>query len=379
MELKEDLLYHIWQHRLFEAPLLDLDEKMVELVDPGLLNRDAGPDFFNARIRSEGILWVGNIEIHRKASEWYQHKHHLDQAFDNVILHVVLDTDCQIANSKGRVIRTVKMQIPPNLRMRYELLMETPAFIPCWKEIDRIEKEPMNLWLERLFVERLEQRLNWVIEVHAKFKGDWNEVLYLSMARAFGQKVNADPFEILARSVSFKRIQEFCEDLISKEALLFGMAGLLDETENKQLCENGLQGGESPRDPYYSELCARFTCLRNKMEIHPMDTFLWKFLRLRPDNFPTIRISQLAFSLDKHPELFSELIGQTDPVDFILKMEIRASEYWNSHYRFGRLSPEREKNIGKTHLSGLYINSFLPVMLAYYRLNLTSPRGWNSF
>ena len=117
MELKEDLLYHIWQYRLFELPLLDMDEEPVELVDPGQLNRDAGPDFFNARFRSDGILWAGNVEIHRKASEWYQHGHQLDQAFDNVILHVVLDPDCQVRNSRGRGIRTVKMEISPGIRM----------------------------------------------------------------------------------------------------------------------------------------------------------------------------------------------------------------------------------------------------------------------
>ena len=123
MELREDLLYHIWQYWLFELPLLDLDDVPVELVDPGQLNRDSGPDFFNARFRSDNILWAGNVEIHRKASEWYQHGHHMDRAFDNVILHVVLDPDCQVLNSRGREIRTVQMQIPAAIRMRYELLM----------------------------------------------------------------------------------------------------------------------------------------------------------------------------------------------------------------------------------------------------------------
>ncbi|MFC2113043.1 DUF2851 family protein [Bacteroidota bacterium] len=351
MKLKEDLLYHIWQYRLFELPLMDMDEEIVELVDPGQQNHDAGPDFFNARIRSGYILWAGNVEIHRKASEWYQHGHHLDRAFDNVILHVVLDPDCQVCNSRGREIRTVRMGIPPGIRMRYELLMENHDFIPCWQTLDSIDRGRMNIWLERLLVERMEERMARIAEVQKSCGGDWEEILYVIMARAFGQKVNADPFEMLARSVPRKQILQHCPDLMSKEAILFGQAGML-EVENSQ-------------DPYYSELQAQYRILKDKMGLKPIDGFLLKFLRLRPDNFPTIRISQLACYLENYSDLFSRLNDHEDPLAMALKMELIASEYWTSHYRFQRESPPKQKRLGKNRINGLYINAILPVILTF--------------
>ncbi len=364
MNLKEELLYHIWQYRLFELPMLDMDEEPVELVDPGQLNRDAGPDFFNARVRSDGILWAGNVEIHRKASHWYQHGHHMDQAFDNVILHVVLEPDCRICNSRGREIRTVKMVISPAIRMRYERLMGNPDFIPCWRDLDRIEQGRINIWMERMFIERLEERITRITAECKRAGGDWDEVLFIAMSRAFGQKINADPFEMLARSVPLKKILLHCPDLISKEAVLFGQAGMLDLNPDKIRKPTDK---EACQDPYYLELCQRYYSIKQKLGLQSIDEFLWKFLRLRPDNFPTIRISQLACSLEKYPDLFDRLVDHQDPLDLVIKMEFRASEYWTTHYRFGRKSPEREKCMSRNRIAELYINALLPVILACYR------------
>ncbi len=364
MEVKEDLLQFIWNYRLFDTPLRDLDEVEVELIDPGQHNRDSGPDFFNARIRSEGILWAGNIEIHKKASEWYQHGHHLDAAFDNVILHVVMEPDCEVRNSSGRVIRTARMGIAPEIIRRYGLLMNNPGLIPCWRNVLHVDRGRLNLWLERLAVERLEERTRRVMEDLERCSWDWQEVLYLSMARAFGQRVNADPFEMLARSVTLKQIREDCPDQLSREALLFGQAGML-------VGQNGMI--EAAGDAYYTELCQLYKVLKRSSGLQPIDGFLWKFLRLRPDNFPTIRISQLAYSLGKYPDLFEELVGADDPLDFALKMEIRASEYWTTHYRFGHESPAREKHLGKSRMRGLFINAFMPVLFAFRRMDRSYP------
>ena len=350
MDLKEELLYHIWKYRLFRMPLLDMDDQPVELVDPGQQNLDSGPDFFNARIKSEGILWAGNVEIHRKASEWYQHDHHLDPAFDNVILHVVLDPDCQISNSRGRIIKTVKMEIPPEILRRYELLVNNPELIPCWRNLHFIDQGRMNLWLERLTIERLEERVIRIREDLDRCAGNWQEVLYGSLARAFGQKVNADPFEMLARSVSLEKILDHCPDLISKEAILFGQAGMLDsEKDEKETFRRNpgssdsslltTPGAAADEDAYYSELRQRYRYLQHKLGLQSIGGFLWKFLRLRPDNFPTIRISQFASSLEKYPDLFRQLLDHPDPLDFVMKMEIRASVYWDFHFRFQRVSP----------------------------------------
>ena len=359
MEIKEDLLHYIWKYRLFRLPLLDMDDLQVELVDPGQHNRDSGPDFFNARIRSGRILWAGNVEIHRKASEWYQHRHHLDPAFDNVILHVVLDPDCQVCNSRGREIRTVKMEIDPGIRLRYELLIENPEYIPCWRDLHLLDQGRMSIWLDRLLVERLEERAAWITAGLNKCAGDWEEVIYGSLARAFGQKANADPFEMLARTVSLKKIQKFCPGLISKEAILFGQAGMLAvDAEKADLAVD---------DGYYDELRHRYRFLQQKLKLQPIDGFLWKFLRLRPGNFPTIRISQFACILEMYPGLFAKLMDQQDPVALVMKMNIRASEYWISHYRFHRRSVPGEKIMGRGSLYGLLINAILPVLFTAYR------------
>jgi hypothetical protein len=360
LEIKEDFLQFIWKFRLFNTPLKDLDDIVVEVVDPGLHNRDAGPDYFNARIRYDGLFWAGNVEVHKKASEWYQHGHHLDRAFDNVILHVVLEPDCQVKTSRGREIVTVQMDISPGIIRRYGLLMSNPELVPCWRNLGSLDKSRMSIWLERLLLERLEERVRKVLSDHVSHKGDWTEVMYISMARAFGQKVNADPFDMLARSAPLKKIAEFCPDEISREAILFGQAGMLGTD------------GPGGMDDYYKELKGIYGKSKNQLDLPAMDGFLWKFLRLRPDNFPTIRISQLACSLGRYPDLFEMLVDADDPVDFIQNLEIRASGYWTTHYRFGRRSPARVKQMGKNRLTGLYVNAFLPVLLAFRRVDSRS-------
>jgi hypothetical protein len=363
VDIKEDFLQFIWKFRLFSPPLKDLDEIVVEVVDPGMHNRDAGPDFFNARIRYDGLLWAGNVEIHKKASEWYQHGHHLDGAFDNVILHIVLEPDCLAKTSKGREIRTVQMEISPGITRRYGLLMSNPELVPCWRNLKSLDQSRMGIWLERLLLERLEERVKKVVSDHVRYRGEWSEVLYVSIARAMGQKVNADPFDMLARSVPLKKIIQFCPDEIAREAILFGQAGML-AVDKDMVAGTGTDGS----DEYYQELCRIYRKLKIKLDLQAMDGFLWKFLRLRPDNFPTIRISQLACSLDLYPELFEALVGADDPVDFVQNLEIGASGYWTTHYRFGRKSPARVKKMGKSRLTGLYVNAFLPVLLAYRRM-----------
>ncbi|MFC2115117.1 DUF2851 family protein [Bacteroidota bacterium] len=363
MDIKEDLLYYIWQYRLFKLPLLDMDDLKVELVDPGLRNRDSGPDFFNARVRSGKILWAGNVEIHGKASEWYQHGHHLDPAFNNVILHVVLDPDCQVNNSRGRKIRTVKMEIDAGIHYRAELLTQNPDCIPCWRDLHLLDQGRISRWLDRLLVERLEERAARITAELNRCAWDWEEVIYRTMARAFGQKTNADPFEMLARSVSRKQILKFCPDQISKEAILFGQAGMLENSGKRDdsVAQSGL-ATDHENDEYFNELCQRYRLLQHNLRLRSIDGFLWKFLRLRPGNFPTIRISQFANILELYPDLFTRLINQKDPVAFVMKMDIRASEYWNSHYRFHRDSHIKEKKMGKGHLQGMLINAILPVL-----------------
>ncbi len=382
METREDFLHYVWKNRLYQIPLLDLDDRPVDLVDPGQHNRDAGPDFLDARVKSEGLLWAGNVEIHKKASDWYQHGHHRDPAFDNVILHVVVDPDCQVINSRGRCIRTVKLEVNPGLGMRFEILAENPELLSGRMDAGNFDPELMRLWLEKLLISRFEWRYEWIRRELNRCKGDWREVFYTSMARAFGQHVNADPFEMLARSVPFSRILEHCPDLASKEAILFGQAGMLSEVNPvpRQISPekagtlppgspDGLpdQTREIP-DAYCKDLYGRYQRLKINMGLRSIDGFLWKFLRLRPDNFPSIRIAQFAHTLEYYPNLLRELTAHPDPLTLVRKLEIRASFYWDTHYRFQREGPPREKHLGRNRLNGLFVNGILPVLYATGRM-----------
>ncbi len=371
MEIKEDLLHHIWKFRLFKTPLLDLDDLPIELVDPGQHNHDSGPDFFNARIRSEGIQWAGNVEIHKKASEWYQHGHHLDPAFDNVILHVVLDPDCQVFNSCGRAIRTVRLEIPPETRLPCLDLMGNQELILPWQELTRKDPGCMHQSLERLLLERYENRFVRIMEELKRCEGDWEELLYRLLARAFGQRINTGPFDMLSRSVPMKKILRYCPGQITKEAILFGQAGMLGpDAPGTRPGEPKTKSSEpeTAEDAYYFELCQRYRFLMHKLHLQPIDGFLWKFLRLRPVNFPTIRISQFASSLEQYEGLFRQLPGDTDPLDLLIKMEFRASEYWSTHYRFFRSSPPQIKSIGRDRMAGLFMNAILPFLHASARM-----------
>lgn len=354
MEVKEDLLHHIWKFRLFHTPLRDPHGSIIEVLDTGRLNTDSGPDFFNARIKSGPLIWVGNVEIHLKASDWYRHGHHLDPAYDNVILHGVVRIDRETMNSSGRKILTVKINLDPILWQKYWDLRSDQEGFECWKGLPKIKRETLNSWIEKLYFERLEERTKAVKHSLQETAGDWEDVLYRSLGKAMGQKTNAEPFEILTRSISIGQIARHCPDLHMKESVLFGQAGMLKRPEG---------------DSYYLALKETYTFLRGKLDLHPMDGYLWKYLRLRPMNFPEIRIAQFAWMVDKYPTLFSHLSGIEDPVSFIMKMKISTSQYWTFHYRFNKPGQYREKIVGAERLSGMLINAVVPV-LCLYNLNL---------
>ncbi len=362
MEISEELLHHVWKHRLFRSPLVDLDELPIDLVDPGQHNRDSGPDFFNARIRSEGILWAGNVEIHKKASEWYQHGHHLDPAFDNVILHVVLVPDCQVYNSRGRAIRTVGIELLPGATLHG---MEGTDH--GMNRLGVIYPARLRTLLEPFLMERYREKAARIGAELKRCGGDWDEVFYRSLARAFGHCANTQPFEMLSRSVPLKTILKYGRTLIAREAILFGQAGMLGpqpgisgpgtrkgQTQAPELCE----------DEYLKELRERYRRLPEKLDLSPMDGFIWKYLRLRPGNFPTVRISQLACMLGHYEEFFRLLPGHPDPLDFLMKLELRASGYWTTHYRFQRGSPRMVKTMGRDRKQVLFMNAVLPFLYA---------------
>jgi hypothetical protein len=356
MEGNEDFLQYIWKFRLFNNPLLDPCGTLIEVIDTGQINADSGPDFFNARIKMGPLTWAGNVEIHLKASDWFRHGHHIDPAYDNVILHGVVEKDREVWNSKCRKILTVKMKFSTNLWSKYKDLLTNQGTLSRCKEHPSIIADSLNLWLERLYMDRLEERMNAVKFSLEETGWDWEEVLYRALGRAMGQKTNAEPFEMLTRTISLEKITRYCPDLHRKESILFGQAGMLSSKDG---------------DAYYGSLQKSYEHLRCRLRLQPMESYLWKYLRLRPMNFPDIRIAQFAWMLDKYPGLFYQLSGMEDPASFIMNMKICTSEYWKFHYRLNKAGQWREKMVGGERLSGLLINAIVPVLYLY---NLHSGR-----
>jgi hypothetical protein len=352
MERREDFLQYIWKFRLFSTPLLDPCGSLIEVIDTGHLNTDSGPDFFNARIKTGPLSWAGNVEIHLKASDWVRHGHHCNPAYDNVILHGVVEKDREVWNSKGRKILTVNMEFSQNLWSNYKELTAIKETIPCWEELASINRDRLNIWLERLYMERLEERTKAVKLSLAETNNDWEEVLYRAMGRAMGQKTNAEPFELLTRTISLGKINRYCPDLHSKESILFGQAGMLSSKHG---------------DAYYLSLQKSYDLLRHRLRLQPMESYLWKYLRLRPMNFPDIRIAQFAWMLDKYPALFYRLSNANDPAAFFMKMKLGTSLYWMTHFRLNKPGQWREKVVGPERISGLLINAVVPVLCTYLR------------
>lgn len=349
MKRNEDLLQHIWKFRMFKTPLLDARDKPIEVIDPGQLNTDSGPDFFNARIKSGNITWAGNVEIHMKASEWYKHGHHLDPAYDNVILHAVVENDRKVLNSMGREIVTVNMEFSQDYWCKNKDMVAEHAGFPL-RKVDPKTRDWLYLWMENLYMERLEERMQAVKLSLRETGGDWEEVLYRALGRAMGQKTNAEPFEMLTRSISLENIYRYCPDLHSKESMLFGQAGMLDSKE---------------WDTYCRGLKQSYDILQRNLELQPMDVYLWKYLRLRPMNFPDIRIAQFAWMLDKYPALFYQLSMASDPGTYMMSMRLGTSRYWTSHFRLNKQGQWGDRIVGRERLSGLLINAVIPVLCAY--------------
>ena len=350
MKRNEDLLQHIWQFQMFRTPLLDARDNAIEVIDTGRLNTDSGPDFFNARIKAGPLTWAGNVEIHLRASDWYRHGHHHDPAYDNVILHAVVKNDRKVVNSRGREILTVEMEFDQDYWCKNKSLMAKKAGVPGREKMDLNTRDWLYRWMEELYMERLEERIKVVKLSLEETGGDWEEVLYRALGRAMGQKTNAEPFDMLTRSISLKEINKYCPDLHGKESMLFGQAGMLDSADG---------------DAYYIGMKQAYDFFRHSLALQPMDVYLWKYLRLRPMNFPDIRIAQFAWMLDKYPALFYQLSSASDPGAFMLDMRLGTSRYWTSHFRLNKPGSYGEKTMGRERLSGLLVNAVVPVLCAY--------------
>ncbi len=350
--MKEEFLQFIWAHGLFnKSNLKTVDGKTVEIISTGRPNTDSGPDFFNARVRIGETIWAGNIEIHQKSSHWYQHRHNTDAAYDNVVLHVVELHDKPVL-IKNNELPTLEISYPQAILENFEQLLKSERWIACEEKLAEVDPFILRFWYSSLMIERLESKTNDILTLLEQNKNNWNETFYQLLSRNFGMKTNALPFELLAKSIPLNILSKHKNDLFQIEALLFGQAGLLNETQLG--------------DEYYLSLRNEYTYLSKKYGLSGIEPHLWKFMRLRPINFPTIRIAQLAMLIHHSSALFSRIL-ETEDLDLIRELfDVSASEYWDSHYRFNKTSEEnKQKNLGEAAFNNLIINTIVPLMFVY--------------
>jgi len=351
--MRESFLHFLWRWRRFDAQNLHTtDGQTLEILHPGEWNDHAGPDFFNAHLRIGDTTWAGNVEMHLRASEWLAHHHSDDAAYDNVVLHVVLEEDQPIARASGERIPCLELKgrIPAKILETYQRLEHERAWIPCQHFFKNIPDIIRLNWLDRLLVERLEQKTAAVAEMLAATENHWEEAFYRLLARNFGLKVNAEPFEALARSLPLLTLAKHKNDLKQVEALLFGQAGFLEETF---------------KDEWPKALAQEYKFLKHKYNLAPLAASQWKFLRLRPPNFPTVRLAQFAALVHQSAHLFSKILEAKNLRELENLFDVQPGEYWRTHFQFDKPSVKRAKNLGRDFVHLLIINTIAPFLFHY--------------
>jgi hypothetical protein len=322
----------------------------LEIIDVGKCNTDAGPDFFNAKIKIAGTLWAGNVEIHTRSTDWNKHNHHSNKAYDSVILHVVQQADGDVYRIDGEQIPQLELIYPQEIEANYEQLINDKKWIPCADKIGLVPDIFIQSWKNALLTERLELKTQAIERLLIENNHNWEEAFYIILARNFGFGTNSQAFESLAKSLPISVLGKHKDNQFQLEALLFGQAGLL---------------GDEATDEYASKLKQEYTFLRSKFGLNPIDASQWKLLRLRPDNFPHIRIAQFAALIHSSSKLFSKVVGKPD-VDSIRSLfSYEPSSYWKTHYLFGTESPVKTKKLGSLSINGILINTVVPFLFCY--------------
>ncbi len=353
--MREDLLHFVWKHQ--KIPMRSLQTtngKPIFIKKAGTHNHGEGPDFFNARLEIGAQEWAGNVEIHLKSSDWYAHGHERDRNYDNVILHVVWEDDVSIFRKDGSEIPTLELKsyLSLDLLNSYKKLLQNAKkkFINCERYFGEIDGFLLDNWLERLFFERLQQKSNMVFELLEHSKNDWEKVLFCLLMKNFGLNTNGTAFFAVSQELDFSIIRKISHDQQQLEALFFGMLGLL---------QNEVQ------DEYLTRLRMRFDFLKNKFGLQTRVVQKPSFFGLRPNNFPTIRLSQLAAVYHKKANLFSEVVQLKRLEDIYRIFDVTASEYWNEHYTFGKPSKKSTKKLTKSFVELLVLNTIVPIKFCY--------------
>ncbi len=353
--MSEAFLHYLWQFQYFNKNELQTTSgDLIEVYNPGIRNSHAGPDFQNARIKIGGMEWIGSAEIHILASGWMDHKHDRDPAYDNVILHIVWDNDMAIRRTDGSLLPTVVLanRVDPKCFMDYQRLVNSPEEIPCAHNIPNVNDIVKLSMLDRVVIERLETKSLRILEILEKSRNDWEETCFQALARSFGYKINADPFQQLARLLPYKVLRKHSDKLLHVEALLFGQAGFLEED-----LEND----------YYRLLKREYNLLRQKYNLSErrLNKVQWKFLRLRPANFPTVRLAEFAALVFSRPFLFSAIMEAKTYKELENLFAVSQSEYWSKHYTFATATREHVNGLGTSSIGTIVINAVAPLLVAY--------------
>ncbi len=354
----EKLFHYVWKHKMFPlGNLATTTGEAVEVIDTGLHNSDAGPDFFNAKIKIGGRLWAGNVELHLRSSNWKQHGHNQDKAYDNVILHVVTDADCEVFTSQNESVPQLVLPIPDSVKTNYEHLLHEDRYPRCHKLIPQLPKLTVNSWLSALHTERLERKTKDILERLKACDGSWEDAFFQTLARNFGFGINADAFEMWAKSLPLHCVDHHRDDLFQIEAMFLGQAGLLSLRDKMQ------------EDEYWQRLNDEYKYLAHKFNLKAMDGRMWRFMRLRPQNFPTVRLSQLAQLYFNRTAGLSQLLNCKDAKELEKALATHATPYWQTHYNFGEESRKNEKRLSKSSILVLLVNTVIPLLFAYGRSN----------
>lgn len=355
--MNEDFLSFVWRYQYFDrVNLCSQSGEQVQILRVGQLNTDAGPDFADARILLDGIEWAGSVELHVKSSDWDAHQHPTDAAYESVILHVVWEDDRPVQRQDGTLIPALVLnsRVKAAVRERYTLLMDSKAEIPCAPQFREVPRLPKIAMLDRVLLERLETKAARVTELWERNNRDWEETAYQWLAQHFGFKLNTPAFLRLAQHVPLKVLQKHRNSGLQTEAILFGTAGLIPETSE---------------DAYVKNLRKEYQFLAAKYDLLPrqMGTHEWKFLRLRPAGFPTVRLAQWAVLLQREAGLFASLTSLEDATSLRQMFRVSQSEYWKKHYQFGKESASEVPDLGKDAADLLIINAAVPLLVAYAR------------
>lgn len=352
--IKEDFLHYLWRTKKISPHHFETtDGRKVEIIDFGVYNVDSGPDFFNAKIKIGETVWAGNIEMHVFSSDWQKHNHQADKAYDNVILHVVYENDKNITlKNQHFPIPTIELKgkIPSIYLNQYLHLMQSQDEIPCSKLLRNVDMEKIQFWKYSLVVERLFQKSDKIKSLLDSTHQDWEETLYILIARYFGAKVNAEPFERLAKSLPLSIISKNKDKLHSIEALLFGQAGMLQADY---------------KDEYFQNLKKEYNYLKHKYQLMSIDAVAWKFSKLRPVNFPTIRIAQFAYFLAHNHSFFAIIKEAQNASEIKNHIKSSASEYWDTHYKFEHESGHEKKLTGTDFVDIILVNAICPILYYY--------------